>query len=97
MDEILALLNHLDEALIPFAKSGEHFNLYHLGRSALVLHYGFLLSTRDVDIVGMENPRFDEKAMELFGKDSAMAKSLGIYLDLVPPALPLLLGGFRDC
>ena len=89
-EQILSLINRLDEALIPLAKEGERFDMFHLGRSALVLHYGFQLSTRDVDIVGMQNRELDQKAIELLGEDSPMARSLGIYLDLVPEALPPL-------
>jgi len=94
-EQILSLINRLDEALIPLAKEGERFDMFHLGRSALVLHYGFQLSTRDVDIVGMQNRELDQKAIELLGEDSPMARSLGIYLDLVPEALPPLPTGFR--
>jgi hypothetical protein len=94
-DQILSFLDRLDEALIPFAKEGECFHMYHLGRSALVMHYGFRLSTNDIDVVGMQNPALDQKALELLGKDTAMARTLGLYLDLVSPGEPSLPGWFR--
>lgn len=94
-DQIRAFLETLDEALLPFAKEGEHFNLFHLGRSSLVMHFGFRLSTSDVDIVGMQNPGLDHKAMELLGKDTPLARSLGLYLDAVPPGVPPLPAGFQ--
>jgi hypothetical protein len=89
-DQILSFLFHLDEALLPFAKEGERFDMFHLGRSALVMHHGFPLSTKDIDIVGRQNPELDQKAIELFGEGSPMARSLGLYLDLVSPVLPPL-------
>jgi hypothetical protein len=66
-DQILSFLDRLDEALIPFAKEGECFDMFHLGRSALVMHYGFALSTRDIDIVWMRNSDLEQKAIELVG------------------------------
>jgi hypothetical protein len=94
-DEILSFLNRLDAALTPFAKEGERFDMFLLGRSALVMLYGFTLSTRDIDVVGRLNPNLDAKALELFGKDSATAASLGIYLDPVPQGLPPLPHWYR--
>jgi hypothetical protein len=94
-DQILAFLNRLDEVLIPFAKEGEHFDTYLLGRSALVIHYGFPLSTSDIDIVWMRDSDLEQKAIELLGEGSALAQTLGLYLDPVPQGLPPLPSGFR--
>jgi hypothetical protein len=76
-EQILSLLKHLDEALVPLAQLGEHFDLYHLGRSALVMHYGFLLTTNDVDFVAMKNPNLDEKAIELLARIPRWPKDWG--------------------
>jgi hypothetical protein len=51
-EQIIAFLKALDELLTPFATEGEYLDMYLLGRSALVLHYGFLYSTNDVDYGG---------------------------------------------
>src|SRR5437899_688294 len=75
-ERIAAFLNRLDEVLTPFVKEGERFELYHLGRSSLVMHYGFQLSTSDIDFVGRQNRLLDDKAIELFGKGTAMAENL---------------------
>ena len=94
-DQLLAFLDRLDEVLAPLAKEGECFNAYLLGRAALVMHYGFPLSTNDVDFVWMRESNLEQKAIDLLGKGSALAQSLGLYLDLVPQGLPPLPGGFR--
>jgi Nucleotidyltransferase of unknown function (DUF6036) len=94
-DRILAFLGRLDEALIPFAKEGEYFDMFHLGRSALIMHYGFALSTSDIDIVWMRDSDLERKAIELLGKGSALAQTLGLYLDPVPQGLPPLPCWFR--
>src|SRR5207237_5530646 len=94
-DSIRSFLDHLDAELTQFAKEGERFDLLHLGRSALVLHYGFALSTTDIDMVSTRDPGLEQKAIELFGKGSALAQSFGLYLDPVPQGLPPLPRGFR--
>lgn len=94
-NRIRSFLDRLDEALAALAKAGERFDMYHLGRSALVLHYGFQLSTDDVDIVGLHESELEERAIELFGKESTLAKNLQLYLELVPPAFPPLPRWFR--
>lgn len=66
-DEFLAFLKAIDTTLAAHAQQGECLDLYHIGRSALVLHYGLKLSTRDFDFVQMRTP-LEEKAVELFGK-----------------------------
>ena len=95
-EQIRAFLDRLDEALGPFAKGGEHFDMFLLGRAALVLYYGFTLSTKDIDIVWMRNSELEQKAIELLGKESALAKTVGLYLDPVPQGLPPLPMGFRQ-
>lgn len=53
-DQIHRLLNEMDTELARIAQPGERLDLYHIGRSALVFHYGAKgLSTRDFDIVWM--------------------------------------------
>lgn len=93
-DRILSFLDRLDQVLRPFAKAGEHFDMYHLGRSALVMHYGFPLSTTDIDIVWMRSSGLEQNAIDLVGKGTALAGVLGLYLDPLPPALPPLPVGF---
>lgn len=84
----------IDEALGPFA-NGQRLDLYHLGRSALVWRYQATFSTKDIDVVQMRTP-LEEKAHELFGRDSAKAKELDLYLDLVAEGLPPLPGGYKS-
>src|SRR5947209_3566816 len=83
-DQILSFLDRLDEVLLPFAKEGEYFDMFNLGRSALVMHYGFRLATNDIDIVWLRHSDLEQKAIELLGKDSPLALTLGLYLDPVP-------------
>ncbi len=83
-DQIRASLDRLDEELLPFAKEGARFDMFLLGRAALVLSYHFPLSTQDIDIVWMQNSELERKALEVLGKGSALAKALGLYLDPFP-------------
>ena len=94
-DPILTTLSRLDEALILFAKEEERLDLYQLGRSALVMNYGFQLSTNDIDIVWMRNSDLEQKAIEILGKGTVLAEQVGMYLDPVPQALPPLPHWFR--
>lgn len=97
MDEqIRHFLDQLDEALAAYAGKGVHFEMYHLGRSALMVHHGFGLATKDIDIVAGENAELDQKAVELFGKGTAKANQLGLYLDMVPHGIPPLPRQFRS-
>jgi hypothetical protein len=79
----------LDKKLEPFASPGERLDLYHLGRSALVLHYAMAVSTKDFDVVAMQRP-LEVKAVELFGQTSDSATRFGLYLETVPQGLPPL-------
>ena len=89
MDELIRrLLGDLDEALRDVAKEGERLDLYHIGRSALIMHYGLRgTATQDVDIVSMRTA-LEFRALELFGKDSENARALGMYLEAVPQGAP---------
>ena len=93
-ESMMRFFAEIDAALTPFA-SGMRLDLYLLGRSALVWRYQATFSTKDIDIVKLQLP-LEEKANELFGKDSAKAKELGLYLDFVPDGLPPLPGWFKQ-
>jgi hypothetical protein len=95
-DQIRLFLNRLDEELIPLAKEGERFDMYLLGRSALVLHYQFPLSTTDIDIVWLRESSLEETAISLSGRGSKLAQALGLYLDAVAQGLPPLPRWFRN-
>jgi hypothetical protein len=77
------------------AKEGEHLDLYLLGRASLVVGYQFQLSTGDIDIVWMRNSELEQKALDVLGNGTKLAKSLGLYLDPVPQGLPPLPAWFR--
>ena len=85
-EQILAMLNALDAALVEAAADGP-LDLYHLGRSVLILHYELKKLTKDFDILRMRTP-LETKAVELFGKGTANAERLGLYLETVPQGLP---------
>lgn len=92
-DTLRAFFRAIDERLTPHA-DGQRLDLYLLGRSALVWRYRVAFTTKDIDVVELGAP-LERKAKELFGKGSAQAKELGLYLDLVPNGLPPLPGAFR--
>lgn len=94
-EQIRIFLDRLDEELLPFAQDEERFDMYLLGRAALVVYYQFPLLTKDIDIVWMRDSELERKAIELVGKGSTLAKILGLYLDPVPQALPPLPNWFR--
>jgi hypothetical protein len=97
-NQLLTFLNRLDKALHPFAKEGERFDMYLLGRAALMVRYQFSLATKDIDIVEMRNSELEAKAIELAGQGSELTRTLGLYLEQVSPGLPPLPGGFaRRC
>jgi hypothetical protein len=89
-DPIRAFLDRLDEELLPSAKQGARLDLYLLGRAALVLSYQFPLSTQDIDIVRPPDSELANKAIEVLGRGASLARTLGLYLDPVPPGLPPL-------
>ena len=88
-------LNALDKGPEPFAAPGERFDLYHIGRSALVLHFSMPSSTKDFDVVSMDQGALEERAVQMFGKTSAQAERLALYLETVPQGLPPIPQNFR--
>jgi hypothetical protein len=50
-DEILGFLEAIDAELLQHTGEGETFDLYLIGRSALIVRFDLNLATRDVDIV----------------------------------------------
>jgi Nucleotidyltransferase of unknown function (DUF6036) len=94
-EQMQNFLDRLDEGLLPFAKEEERFEMFLPGRAALVLHYQFTHSTKDIDIVWMRESELESKAIELLGKGTELAKTLGLFLDPVPQGLPPLPHGFR--
>jgi hypothetical protein len=94
-EQIRQFLDQFDAELAARAGAGEHLDLYHIGRSALVLDYGAPLTTRDFDFVQMRESGLENKALELFGKGTPNAERLGLYLDPVPQALPPVPQWFR--
>jgi hypothetical protein len=98
---IREFLDALDRELLAVAGEDERFDLYHIGRSALVYHLGMSLphgGTRDVDAVQLGHPLspLNQKAVDLFGKGTPNAKRLGLYLEMVHAALPPVPHGFRQ-
>jgi len=92
-DRIVRFLNAVDAALVPIAM-GERLDLYHIGRSALVWKHGFQSTTEDVDVVRpRQDQRLVEEAVRLFGRGSQNATEFGLYLEVVPAALPPVAGG----
>jgi hypothetical protein len=85
-ETIYQFLMQLDADLASLVGEGERLDLYQLGRSVLILHHQ-LKATRDFDIVQMRTS-LEEKAVQLFGKGTARAEELGLYLELVPQGLP---------
>ena len=94
-NEILRFFNELDATLAKIANPGERLNLFHIGRSALILHYGLTLGTKDIDVIQMRESPLEIKTHELFNKNSENALALGLYLDLVPQGLPPVPQNFR--
>jgi hypothetical protein len=94
--EILAFLQRVDDELSSVSQPGQRLDLYQLGRSALVLHFGFSLSTRDVDFVSMQDLELERIVIAKFGEGTPAARALGMYVDPVQPGLPPLPAGFRQ-
>jgi hypothetical protein len=91
-EQIQTFLQGLDEGLTLEA-AGERLDLYPIGRSALILYHDLEVGpggTRDFDIVQVRSPSppLQARALELFGKGTANARRLGLYLELVPAGLP---------
>jgi Nucleotidyltransferase of unknown function (DUF6036) len=96
IDQIQRFLNELDAELAGVAKPGERLDLYHLGRSVLIFHYGVQgLITRDFDIVWMRQSHLEDRAEEIFGKGTPKSEEMGMYLDRVAQDLPPLPSRFK--
>lgn len=93
-DEVLAFLEAIDAELLRHAGEGETFDLYLIGRSALIVRLDLNLATRDVDIVHFHGTELERIAVGLFGKGTANADRLGFYLEPVPQGLPPIPGGY---
>ncbi len=94
LDEIMEFLKAIDLELTRHAAEGEMLDFYLIGRSALILRFGLDLATIDVDIVSVHGSELERKAIELFGKGTANARRLGLYLEPVPQGLPPIPGGY---
>jgi hypothetical protein len=91
IEQIRRLLDAMDAELVQVAKPGERLDLYHIGRSALILHYGAKgVGTKDFDIVWMRNSPLEDKVAEWFGQGTVRAQEIGLYLDRVAQGLPPL-------
>jgi len=92
---IEAFLTALDLALAPHAK-GEKLVLYHIGRSSLVYKYDYPAATNDIDILRPRGtPHLLQFALNAFGRNSAGAKQLGLYLEVVEEGLPPVPAGYE--
>lgn len=93
---IVRFLRAIDDELAPSAVGGERLALYLVGRSALIVRYGLVLSTRDVDLVtGGDIAPLQARAFDLFGKGTPHALRWGLYLEGVPEGLPPVPAGYR--
>jgi hypothetical protein len=94
--QIRRLLDEMDAELSRHARPEERLDLYHIGRSVLLFHYGAAgLTTNDFDVVWMRESELEERAAALFGKGTARAEAIGLYLDLVAQGLPPVPQWFR--
>jgi hypothetical protein len=93
-DQIQRFLQRIDEELALHAAEGERLDVYQLGRTVLVQHYAFPLTTTDFDIVRYDS-RLQDKMIEKFGKGTPAARELGLYLDPVDNGLPPLPHGYE--
>jgi len=95
-EQLMRFLAEIDRFLASVAQIGEQLDVYHLGRSALVMHFGFPLTTADVDIVHMRASPLEQQMIDHFARGTVAASTLGLYLDPVPMGLPPLPGWFRS-
>ena len=97
IEQIHRFLNELDAELAKVSKPGERLDLYHLGRSVLILRFALQgLATKDFDIVWMRESPLEDLALESFGKGKPRSEELGMYLDPVAQDLPPLPGRFKS-
>jgi hypothetical protein len=98
-EKVIQLLAELDQFLVGQVEAGEHFDLYLIGRSSLIVRLDLTVATDDVDIVqitpGCAEATLEELAIQQFGEGSANAQRLGLYLERVPQGWPPLPQGFR--
>lgn len=94
-EDVLAFLGAVDTELAQHARPGETLDLYLLGRSALILGYGVLLATKDVDVVDVADSRLLGIAVDIFGKNSPGNVARRFYLETVSSGLPPLPIGYQ--
>lgn len=95
IDRIEAFLTDLDQSLASQAP-GDVLDLYHIGRSALVWHYGYTATTNDFDFLRPEgNRELTDLALRLFGKGTPKALEHGLYLEVVEPGWPPMPAGYK--
>lgn len=87
-------LDLIDQELARVAGPGERLEIYHIGRSALMFHHGSTAGTKDLDMIQM-NTRLEQHAEQIFGGASENAKTLSLYLQLVPQGIPPVPQSFR--
>jgi hypothetical protein len=100
-DQILQLLRAIDDELVNHATPGERLDLYLIGRASLILRLDLPgVMTTDVDIVHLSTSpnaaTLEEVAIQHFGKGSANAARLGLYLERVPQGMPPVPHQFRN-
>jgi hypothetical protein len=94
-NQVLTFLHALDDELAKVVADGRRFNLFLIGRSAMIVRYGLTLATKDVDIVGgLESPDLEKAALELFGEGTPNALRFGLYLQAVPNGIPPIPGTY---
>jgi hypothetical protein len=72
-------------------------DLFLIGRPALVWKHRFAVTTYDVDVIGMDGEgRLMTEAIRLFGHNTPKAREHGLYLQLVPSALPPVPAKYRE-
>lgn len=96
-ENILLLLNELDQALIPYVEVGKRFELYHIGRSALVVQFDLSTATKDIDFLcrAKDDNILWTKVEEQFGKSSANAERFGLYVEGVQESYPPMQAGYK--
>ena len=94
-DQVRRLLLAIDASLALKASSGERLDLFLLGRSALILGYGQVLMTKDVDVVHVHDSPLREQAIREFGRGTPAATELGVFLESVSSGLPPLPPGYQ--
>ena len=94
VEEILGFLGAIDAELAAHAAAGETLELHLIGRSALVLGFGFRLMTKDVDVVQVAASPLLDRAAETFARGSEPHRRLGFYLEVVSSGFPPMPAGF---